>query len=311
MQSHASEPAVINIHGPIISSSNAEAHLALFEAFGMREVGRLDRTATETTAIWGTKDQASSEIVLETPGTPFGLRLVRFVPGLDVQIRDPSRGSDADALKVIDFYAPDLAVAIEAIETKGFRFKPGIADYETPEGRFQEGHLWGPDGVVCALLSGEAALYDRLATVRDRLVSEPQSISGPVRDAPATLAHLKHVLGLDVIHRYGLDDQSFDALVGTNTHLKLRAWNVGVDTAEPYLGIIDYGLPVGTQTSLIEVARPPARGLLGVTLRVEVVAVVAERAGVAVVAMELPGFGSVRSATFQGPGGAWFQALQS
>lgn len=311
MQSLASEPAVINIHGPIISSSDVEAHVALFEAFGMQEVGRLHRSAAETSAIWGTTDQASSEIVLETPGTPFGLRLVRFDPGLDVQIRDPLRGSDAEALKVIDFYAPDLALAIESIEAAGFRFKPEIADYETPEGRFQEAHLWGPDGVVCALISGDPALYDRLATVRDRLVSEPQSISGPVQDAGAALAHLKHVLGLDVIHRYGLDDQSFDALVGTSAHLKLRAWNVGVDTAEPYLGIIDYGLPAGTQTSLIEVARPPARGLLGVTLRVEDVVVVAKRAGVAIVEMELPGFGSVRSATFQGPSGAWFQALQS
>ncbi|MET0238685.1 MAG: hypothetical protein ABW184_02205 [Sphingobium sp.] len=302
--------SVTSIHGPIISSSDLDAHLALFEAFGMREAGRLDRTEAETAAIWGTEGQASSEIVLETPGTAFGLRLVRFDPGLDVQIRDPSRGSDAEALKVIDFYAPDLGAAMASIEAKGFRFKGDIADYETPEGRFQEAHLWGPDGVVCALISGDRPLFEKLATVRDRLVSEPQSISGPVQDPDVTLAFLKHVLRLDVIHRYGVDDDSFDALVGTSAHLKLRAWNVGVDTAEPYFGIIHYGLPAGTQTSLIDVARPPARGLLGVTVRVDDVAVVAQRAGGATVDMELPGFGPVRSATFQGPNGAWFQAVQ-
>ncbi|MGF1957853.1 hypothetical protein ACQUFE_18480, partial [Enterococcus casseliflavus] len=76
-------------------------------------------------------------------------------------------------------------------------------------------------------ISGEAELFTDLATVRDRLVSEPQSISGPVLDAPATLDFLNRVFGLEVIHRYGLSDASFDAMVGTAAPLRLRAWNVG------------------------------------------------------------------------------------
>lgn len=156
-----------------------------------------------------------------------------------------------------------------------------MADYETPEGRYQEAHLWGSDGVVCALISGNASLFEDLATVRDRLVSEPQSISGPVQDAATTLAFFEEVFGLRVIHRYGLDDPSFGALVGTEARMTLRAWSVGLVKREPYFGVIDYGLPQGSQVTRKSFSRPPARGLLGATLIVQDAELVAARAGVA------------------------------
>ena len=65
------------------------------EAFGLREIGRIDRSIAQTAAIWGTTGQASREITMNTPGTPFGVRLVGFDPGSDVEIRQPSRGSDS------------------------------------------------------------------------------------------------------------------------------------------------------------------------------------------------------------------------
>ncbi|MET0365089.1 MAG: VOC family protein [Sphingobium sp.] len=305
-----SHPTVVNIHGPIISSSDLDAHLRLFRAFGMEETGHCDRSEAETAAIWGTTGQSSREVTLATPGTDFGVRLVAFDPGSDVQIRDPSRGSDTEALKVIDFYAPDLAAARARVEAAGFVFKEEVADYETPEGRFQEAHLWGPDGVVCALITGAPAFYEDFATVRDQLVSEPQSISGPVQDQAATLAFLEEVLGLEVVHRYGVDDESFQALVGTSEAMLLRAWNVGLNTVEPYFGIIHYGMAPGKQTSVLDVARPPSRGLLGATVRVHDAAAVARRAGATHVETDIPGFGSVRVATFAGPNGAWFQAVE-
>lgn len=301
---------VLSIHGPIISSGDLAAHLALFEAFGLSEVARIERTAAETSAIWQTEGQTCEEVTLETPGTHFGIRLVQFKPGSSVQIRQPSRGSDSEALKVIDFYTPDLDRARASIEAKGFRFKEEIAEYETPEGCFREAHLWGPDGVVCALLAGDPGYFSNFATVLDRLVSEPQSISGPVQDPDTVLAFLENVFGLQVIHRYGVDDESFDALVGSSTAMKLRAWNVGLTTTEPYFGIIHYGLPAGSQTSVFEVSRPPARGLLGSTLLVRDAAVIAERAGTSVVATSVPGFGTSLTTTLQGPNGAWFQAVQ-
>ena len=104
-------PRAVAIHGPIISSSDLDAHISLFSAFGLKEVARYDRSAAETDAIWGSGAHASTEVTLETPGTVFGIRLIRFDPVGAEQIRDPSRGSDCDALKVIDFYAPDLAAA--------------------------------------------------------------------------------------------------------------------------------------------------------------------------------------------------------
>ncbi len=223
MTSHnETSPQTLSIHGPIISSSDIDAHLALFAAFGLVEVARCDRTTQETRAIWGVEGQSSTEVTLQTPDSDFGLRLVQFDPGSPSQIRDPSRGMDCNALKVLDFYAPDLPAARSSIEAAGFLFKPEIADYDTPEGRYQEAHLWGPDGVVCALISGDPQLFTDLASVRDRMVSEPQSISGPVEDAEATLDFLDRVLGLKVIHRYGLEDASFVAIVGSTCPVRLR-----------------------------------------------------------------------------------------
>lgn len=306
----AGDAPVINIHGPIISSSNLDTHLAMFEAFGLKEVARQDRSIDETSTIWGTVGQASREITMNTPGTPFGIRLIRFDPGSDVEIRQPSRGSDSEALKVIDFYTPDLSAARRQVEAAGFRFKDEVADYETAEGRFQEAHLWGPDGVVCALLAGAPDFFAELATVCDRTFSEPQSISGPVQNPDAVLAFFEDVFGLGVIHRYELEDPTFQALVGTTAQIKLRAWNVGSRKTEPYFGIINYGMPSGTQTSLFEIARPPARGMIGATLRVRDAATIAKKADASVVRADVPGFGPALTVTFQGPNGAWFQAVQ-
>ena len=69
-------------------------------------------------------------------------------------------------------------------------------------------------------------------------------------------------------------------------------------------------MPEGTQTSLFDVARPPARGMLGATLRVPDAAAIAQKTGMAVVRTDVPGFGTALTVTLQGPNGAWFQAVQ-
>ena len=309
------QPRIVDyIHGPIISSSDLDAHLALFAAFGLRAVARTQRSEAEVRAIWGISGQSCEEVALETPGSRFGLRLVRFSPGSDVVIRSEARGSDSEALKVIDFYAPDLAAARRAIEESGFVFRHAVAEYDTPEGRFQEAHLWGPDGVVCALVAGDPEFFERFATVRDRLVSEPQSISGPVRHPEATIEFFRRVFGLAPIHTYGVADDSFQALVGVGSTLNVRAWNVGTDTCEPYFGIIDYGLPPGRQESLADVSRPPARGLIGATLVVRDIGAVAEAArefgGTGPVEAIIPGIGPAHIVTVPAPNGGWYQALQ-
>jgi catechol 2,3-dioxygenase-like lactoylglutathione lyase family enzyme len=307
-------PIVDYIQGPIVSSSDVDAHLALFAAFGLGEADRVRRTEAEVRAIWGIEGQSCEEVALVALGVPFGLRLVCFSPGSDIVIRSEERGSDSEALKVIDFYAPDLPAARQAIEDAGFVFRDAVAEYDTPEGRFQEAHLWGPDGVVCALVSGDPEFFKRFATIRDRLVSEPQSISGPVRDPEATLAFFRRVFGLTPIHTYGVADDSFQELVGAGSALNLRAWNVGTDTREPYFGIIDYGLPPGEQASLAEVSRPPARGLIGATLIVRDINAVAEIArefgGAQPFEAVIPGIGPAHIVTVPAPNGGWYQALQ-
>lgn len=316
-QSSAPADSIVRrIHGPIVSSGDLEAHARLFAAFGLVETGRVERDAAETMALWGAADCTAQEVTLQTPGTEFGVRLVAFDPPSGRVIRDPARGRDTEALKVIDFYAPDLEAARDHIEAAGFRFKPEVADYDTPEGRFREAHLWGPDGVVCALISGDPEFYLRFATVTDRLCSEPQSISGPIKDSAETLAFFKSVLGLEVIYTYGIhEDDSFQALVGSASTVRLRAWNVGLRTTEPYFGVIDYGLKDEVQHSLLAGARPPVRGLIGASLIVRDVRAVARAAGsrlaCAPVETTVPGFGRVLSAAVAGPNGCWFQLIES
>lgn len=300
----------VNIHGPIISSSDLSAHISLFTAFGLQEAGRCERTIDETSNIWSTDGKSSTEVTLRTPGTRFGVRLIQFQPCSHEQLRLPARGFDSEALKVIDFYTPDLDAARATIEAAGYVFKPEVAEYDTPEGRFRETHLWGPDGVVLALISGDPDYFSNFATVLDRLVSEPHSISGPVQNPAAALAFFADVFGLQPIHTYGLADESFDALVGTKESMNLRAWNVGTTTTEPYFGIIDYGLPAGTQTSLFDLALPPVRGLLGATVIVRDATLIAQRIGCSTVQTHIPLFGECLTATFRGPNGSWFQAIQ-
>ena len=307
--------AVTSIHGPIVSSGDLDAHIRLFGAFGLVEVGRNRRSPEEAQALWGVAGFSAQEVTLQTPGTAFGVRLVAFDPPSGSVIRDPSRGRDTEALKVIDFYTPDLDAARAQVEAAGFAFKDAVADYETPDGRFREAHLWGPDGVVCALITGEAAFFARFATVTDRLFSEPQSISGPVMDSAETLEFMRAVLGLEVVYTYGIDeDESFQALVDSGSASRLRAWNVGLRTTEPYFGVIDYGLKDGSQSSLLALTRPPARGLIGATLLVKDVREIAEAAGERTICAptqtEVAGFGDVLSAGVAGPNGCWFQLIE-
>lgn len=302
------------IHGPVISSGDLDAHVRMFSAFGLEEVGRVSRGAAETAALWGVADRRCEEVTMQTPGVRFGVRLVAFDPPSDVIVRNPERGRDTEALKVIDFYTPDLEQAIAHVEAAGFKFKPEIAEYDTPRGRFREAHLWGPDGVVCALLHTDPEHF-RGATLIDRCISEPQSISGPVREPEPTLAFLRDVLGLEVLSTYGIaQDASFQALTGAASLGNLRAWNVGLKAAEPYFGVIDYGLTDGSQQSLLRTAGLPSRGLVGATLIVRGINAIYKAAashGVCPpVRADVPGFGSVSSALLLGPNGCSFALIE-
>ena len=307
------------IHGPIVSCADISAQRALFEGvFGLKPVAEqaLDRASVKK--MWGLDGHGASTLLLETPGTHFGVRLVQFDPVSPTIIRNRSSGFDCDALKVIDFVAPDFDAAHEHVKSKGFKLKDDISSYDLPEGHFTEGHLWGPDEVVTALISGPREFFRGFATVMDKLFSEPQSISSPVEDQPKVVDFYEKVLGLSVVHEYAIDHESFSKLVGTPHKLKLRAKNIGLKRTEPYFGIIHYGLPKGAYASLRERAVFPHRGLAGGTLFVdhitdhereakafgcEILAPVAEVA--------LSPYGKVLSFAFRAPHGVIHQLIET
>jgi catechol 2,3-dioxygenase-like lactoylglutathione lyase family enzyme len=302
---------VTRIHGPIVSCADIGVTRRLFEqVFGLAPVAEQELSRETVKALWGLAGHSARTAVLDTPGTAFGVRLVQFDPVSDVVIRNRASGFDADALKVIDFYAPDFDAAEAHLKARGFALKHDRAEYDLPEGHFIEGHLWGPDEVVCALVSGPPAFFAGFATVKDRLVSEVQSISSPVSDPDAVLRFYREVLGLGVVYEYFIDAESFSRLVGTPHKLQLRARNVGVSRSEPYFGIIHYGLPGDAYRSLRERAVFPHRGLAGATLMADGIAAIATKArawGAEIlappVALELDPHGRVTSLTLRAPHG--------
>jgi catechol 2,3-dioxygenase-like lactoylglutathione lyase family enzyme len=305
------------IHGPIVSSGDLDAHARLFTAFGMVERLRRTLTVDECSRQWGTAGLSATELVLDTPGTKWGARVIAFDPPSDVVVRDRERGFDSDAPKVVDFYVPDLAVARAAVERAGWTLKEPIAEYDLPEGHFVEAHVWGPDEVVCALITGPADFFRDFASVTDRTFSEPQSLSGPVSRLEPSVDFFSRAFGYEIVSRYGIEDDSFRELVGSDKpQFNLRALNVGANTREPYFGLIHYGLPDGAYASLQGRARPPHRGTLGATIVVgDVDATLgrAANAGALVLAepcdAEVGGFGRTRCALLLAPNGATYQLV--
>lgn len=304
------------ILGPIVCTAQLERQADFFGAFGLERAGEAAYDPRTVQALWGVEGRACREWALTTPGTPFGVRLLAFDPPSPETIREPARSYDSEAPKVVDFYAPDIHAAKAAIEARGFPFKSEIAEYEIPEGRCQEGQVVGPDNVICALISGSTDFFARFATVRDRLTSEPQSLSGPVKDRPKAAAFFEQVFGLGVVYRYGIDDDRFARVVGSKPHLNLSAWNIGVRTEEPYFGLIDYGLDPADQISILDRAHLPRRGLIGATILVQDAEEVRRRAEAAralatpVWTGELPRLGRCAATLVSPPSGGACHAVQ-
>ena len=303
--------SVTLIHGPIISCEDLAAQRVVFEqVYGLRPVAEETLSQETVAALWGLTGRTAKTVLLETPGTRFGIRLVQFDPLSDIVIRHKSSGYNSDALKVIDFYAPYFYAAKAHVEAKGFHLKDEVAEYELDNGSFLEGHLWGPDSVVTALVSGPKDFFRNFATTTEKLFSEVQSVSAPVSDMEAVLAFYAAVLDLGVIYEYGIDHESFADLVGTQHKMTLRAKNVGLKRTEPYFGLIHYGLPETAYESLRDRAVMPNRGLAGMTVMVDDAGDVARKAeahGAEIVAplaaTALAPYGDIHSFTVRGPHG--------
>jgi catechol 2,3-dioxygenase-like lactoylglutathione lyase family enzyme len=306
------------IHGPIISSSDLETHRRLLTTFGMTEERRIRHDSDSCRAQWGTEDVSAIELIMRTPQTPYGARIIAFDPPSHTVVRNRERGFDADAPKVIDFYVPDLMAARRAVEAAGWKVREPVAEYDMPEGHFVEAHVWAPDEFVCAMIHGPKDFFRNFCVLTDRMFSEPQSLSGSVSDFDASIKFFERVLELEVVYRYGIEDDSFRQLVGSERpQFNLRAVNIGVSTREPYLGLIHYGMAAESFDSLQGRARPPHRGLLGATVIVadtdEVAARVARSGGTILAppaTIVETAWGQARCVSFLAANGGCYQAVQ-
>ncbi len=262
--------SLTRIYGPLISTSDISGQEKLFrDVFGMETVERSHLDAEAARSLFGVSDDTECEgaelCVMQTPGIESGVLLVSFTPASPDTVRDWDTRMGRDALKVIDFYAPDYDEAIARARAIGYHVTDSQASYELPEGTFREAHLWGPDNVVTAFLGGPAEFFADFAQVTDAVVSEVQSISAPLSNAQPVVDFYSDVFGWDVVYEYSIDDPSFATMLGVD-NLRLRSRNVGPSTREPYFGLIDYGLGDGDGETLLGRSRAPLRGLLGAVL---------------------------------------------
>lgn len=242
------------LYGPLYSTAVVAEHVArLTSVFGMVETGH-------ARALCGRL------VALRTPGVWAGAVVLRtdLVPADTV--RDEATRLDRDALRVVDFHAPDLDAAVAHARRAGYDVEAVEAAYELAEGSFREAHLPGPDCTVTALLSGPRDFFAGFAQVRDRVVSEVCSISLPLGDAAPSLAFYADVLGWGVVYEYAFDDPSFSTMVGSSERLRVRSSTVGPARDQPYLNLVDYGLPASAGGSLLGRGGLDRRGLVGVVV---------------------------------------------
>ncbi|MEM9533485.1 MAG: hypothetical protein AAGA23_21365 [Pseudomonadota bacterium] len=266
-----------DIVGPLVSSSDLDYHVAMFrQVFDLEVVTSERLTTSEAEAIWGVAGEVQS-CVLRTPGSGYGVQVLEFHPTPAQTIRHHTRGLVPGAAKVMDFFTSDLEAALDRAQAFGLKITDEIACYDSPEGPVREAHAWVLDEMVCAFIDPPPAMQARFSSDLGRLISEPQSISGPTTELAASEAYFMEVFGFDVIYRYEVADSNFGAMIGASEPVHIRARNIGGRLTTPYIGMIDYGLH-RPGDKLIEPVTLPVRGLLGVVVQTDDLAGICERA---------------------------------
>ena len=249
----------------IICTAESGRHVDLFrDVLGMEVVSERVLSGTEAESLWGVEARSAQVMILTTPPSYAGVALVEFDPPSDIVIREGMQGIDTDALKVIDVVTSDAEAGFARFEEAGFVVSDVRSSYEIEDGAVTETHAYGPEEVVIGILDFHTIDASRFVELTDRLFSEAMSISVPVDDLEPVVDWYDRVLGLEVVHRYGFDAESFKDLVGTDSAAwNVRGTNIGRTTQEFYFGVIDYGTGDTTRRSLRDRARPPNRGIAG------------------------------------------------
>ncbi|HQZ17315.1 MAG TPA: hypothetical protein PLD86_10625 [Vicinamibacteria bacterium] len=282
-------PLILSIDGPLIVTGDLARQRDLFEGvLGLGLVADQELGATAVKDLFGVAARAARTVLLHTRGTAVGVRLVEFRHSSSLGVREGARPTDADALKVVDFVVPDLGKATAALAARGFRLAAPPASYSTPEdGRLTEGHVEGPDGVVCGLLQMHNTPPAKYVKVTDQTFSEVLGVSAPVSDRDSALAFYRETLKLPTVLSYEIANESFQKLLRSREKIFLRGANFGIGARAPMIGVIHYGLPPHSFRSLRQRAVLPHRGLQALRFSVpsvDAVAGVAAAANLEVVA---------------------------
>lgn len=255
----------------MISTAEADRHIELFHGvLAMDVMSEQVLSGSEASRLWGVDVSSARITTLATPPSYAGVALVEFDPVSDVVIREGMQGIDTDALKVIDVVTSDAESGFDRFEQAGFVVSDVRSSYEIEDGAVTETHAYAPEGVVIGILDFHTIDPSRFVELGDRLFSEAMSVSVPVDDLEPVVEWYERVLGMDVVHRYGFDAESFKDLVGTDSAAwNVRGTNIGRTTQEFYFGVIDYGTGDTARRSLRERARPPHRGIVGALCTVD------------------------------------------
>ena len=152
------------LYGGLISTATPEEHERLFgDVFGMAVVGTTRLDAAAASALFAAptercRARGAADARASSPGWSWS----SFAPTSAETVRTYDTRVDRDALKVIDFYAPDYEAAIAHARGLGYEVVEAEAEYELAAGTFREAHLWAPDNVVTAFLGGPAGVLRRL-----------------------------------------------------------------------------------------------------------------------------------------------------
>ena len=255
----------------MISTAEHDRHLDLFRGvLGMEVVSEQVLSGSEARALWAVDARSARVTMLTTPPSYAGVALVEFDPASEVVIREGMQGIDTEALKVIDVVTSDAEAGFARFEEAGFVVSDVRSSYEIEDGAVTETHAYGPEEVVIGILDFHTIEASRFVELTDRLFSEAMSISVPVDDLEPVVEWYDRVLGMEVVHRYGFDAESFKDLVGTDSAAwNVRGTNIGRTTQEFYFGVIDYGTGDTARRSLRDRARLPNRGIAGALCMVD------------------------------------------
>lgn len=260
--------------GPLVVTSSLARQREMFEGvFRMALAADQEMDAGTVHALFGVPGRTARTVLLQTRNTSVGVRLIEFRPSSNIVVREGARPIDADALKVIDFLVSDFEKAVTALAGRGFKLAAPPAEYTTPEdGRFTEGHIEGPDGVVCALLKMHDTPLSKYVTVTDQPFSEILGVSAPVSDRDRALAFYRDGLRLDTVLSYEIANESFQKMLGSKEKTVLRGANFGLGRRGPMIGVIHYGLPASAFRSLRDRSVLPNRGVQALRFSVASVA---------------------------------------